>query len=156
MISFLLMAVLFLEGCKVTLITGYNETIDATATKMKSDFNLFFIKLSRALCTADTAHDQNIKNFQDYYDNMEVDLRTLKDRAVFLGNKSGIVKQQIRNVDSVMHGFKNFHTKGFRDIDCNANFKDDKHDLSDDVNLSLDALIKLEEEIKATGSISNN
>ncbi len=144
------------SSCKVTFITGYDSNIDQTATDLKKDFNFFFLRLSRTLCDGDTT-TQNIKNFQGYYDSMEVNLRMIKDREVFLGKKSSTVINQINNVDSVMHAFKRKHAQGFTEIDCNSKFpQDDKHDLSNDVNISLDGLLKLQEELKSTGTITSS
>lgn len=154
-ITFFLFSLAFC-GCKVTLITGYDSVVDETATKLKKDFNLFFIKLSRNLCTQDSGVDQKATNFQDYYDNMEVDLKIIKDRAIFLGSKSDIVKNQIKNLDSLMHVFRSKHEAVFKDINCDDQLKDDKHDMSDAVNMAIDALTKLQEELKATGTIKSN
>lgn len=141
-------------GCKVTFITGYDAIIDETATKMQHDFNLFFIKLSRTICDNDP-NNQNITNFYDYYDNMEADLITLRNRSASLSGKSAIVKKEIANIDSVMHQFKALHKAGFKDVDCSKPVYDDKRDLSNAVNSSINALMKLQEQLKSSGKISS-
>lgn len=61
-----------LIACKVTFVAGYDPIIESTATKLERDFNLHFIKFSRTIQDADP-NNQNIKYFQDYYDQMNAD-----------------------------------------------------------------------------------
>src|SRR5947208_7143420 len=100
--------IITLTACKVTFINGYDPVIDQTATKIQSDFNAFWFKLSRTIQDNDPSN-QKFENFQDYYDHLEADLSSLTKRASFLPSKSKIVQQQVKNVDSTMHSFINFH-----------------------------------------------
>ena len=140
---------LTLFSCTVTFITGYDQVIDTTLTKMKSDFNLHFIKLGRTLQDNDPLN-QKFENFQDYYDHMEVDIITLEGRVKNLGDKSIIVKQEIYNLDSIMHGFETLHRNGLTD-----RAGDDRRDVRNAINSAFDAAIRLQEELRTTGKISS-
>lgn len=135
-------------SCRVTFITGYDQVIDETLTKMKRDFNLHWIKLSRTLQDTDP-DNQAFTNFIDYYDNLEADLIVLKDRAQFLPPKSDLVKKEITNLDLAFTTLINLHKAGLSD-----NPDDDRHDIRNSINSALDAVIKLEEELKNSGQIS--
>ena len=126
-------------ACRVTFISGYDEVIDETLTKMKRDFNLHWIKLSRTL-QDDNQTNQAFTNFTEYYDNLEADLIILKDRAQFLPPKSELVKQEIANLDAAFTIFITLHKAGLPD-----NPDDDRHDMRNSINRALDAVIKLEE-----------
>lgn len=135
----------FFSACKVTFITGYDQVLDQTNNKIKKDFNLHFIKLSRTIQDTDPTNQQFDK-FQDYYDNLEADLITLKDRTKYLGGKSAIVKNQVSNLDSVFHEFINLHKRGLPDRPG-----DDRRDIRNGINASLDAITILQESLKSTG-----
>ncbi|WP_423147612.1 hypothetical protein [Rubrolithibacter danxiaensis] len=144
-LPFILFALFFSAACRVILISGYDPVIDETCTKIKREFNLHFIKLSRTL--QDTNPDnQRFENFQDYYDNVETDLLILEDRAKFLDNKSALVRKQISNMDSAFHVFISLHKNGLKDTPA-----DDRRDIRNGINSSIDAVIKLQEELKTTG-----
>jgi len=143
---FIVLLLLLLVSCKVTFITGYDEVLDQTLNEMKKDFNLHFIKLSRTIQDNDP-HNQDFVNFQGYYDTLEANLITINDRTKFLDGKAGIVKQQVRNLDSSFSVFINLHKKGLPD-----RIGDDRHDMRDAVNSSIDAVIILQEALKSTGS----
>src|SRR5678815_3424165 len=100
--------ILVVSACTVTFITGYDQVIDTMVTKMKGDFNLHFIKLARTIQDSNTSN-QAIDNFQDYYDQMNADLITVTGRASNLGEKSKIIKDQIHNLDSILHAFESMH-----------------------------------------------
>ncbi len=138
---------LILAGCTVTFISGYDPVIDETVSRMKKDFNLHFIRLSRTLQDNDP-NNQKIENFLGYYDNMEADLITLADRADFLDNKATIVKKQVRNMDSTMHAFMQLHKAGLPDRPG-----DDRHDMRDAVNSSMTAVIRLQEALRTSGKM---
>lgn len=129
-------------ACKVTFIAGYDPIIEETVTKLQKDFNLHFIKFSRTIQDADPLN-QAYKNFQDYYDEMNADIITLKSRSRFLDKKSVLIQKQINNLDSTFHAIENQHKKGFTD-----NIMDDRHDIRDAVNSSVEAVIKLQNELK--------
>lgn len=140
---------ILLSACTVTFITGYDQVIDTTLTKMKSDFNLHFIKLGRTIQDSDPTN-QKFENFQEYYDHMEVDLIMLMGRAKILGGRSSIVKKQVHNLDSVMNAFEEWHKKGIQDRSG-----DDRRDIRNGINSAFDAVIKLQEELKSTGKIKS-
>lgn len=141
-----LVLLILLTSCfTVTFISGYDEVLDQTLNQMKKEFNLHFIKLSRTIQDSDP-HNQDFANFQDYYDNLEADLITIKDRTKFLDGKAGIVKQQVLTLDSTFRVFIDLHKKGLPD-----RTNDDRHDLRDNVNSSIDAVILLQEALKTTG-----
>ena len=146
-IYYVAMAWLLFAACKVTFITGYDEVLDQTNNKIKKDFNLHFIKLSRTIQDTDP-NNQQYEKFQDYYDNLEADLITLKDRTKFLGGKSGIVKKQVNNLDSVFHEFINLHKQGLPDRPG-----DDRRDIRNGINASIDAITVLQESLKSTGKV---
>lgn len=137
-------------SCSVTFITGYDAVIDSTVTKMKSDFNLHFIKLRRALQDNDPVN-QRFENYQDYYDHMEVDLIILGGRSQHLGERSLLVKKQILILDSTMHAFEAMHHKGMPDRPG-----DDGRDILNGINTSFDAVIRLQEELRTSGRIKTN
>lgn len=141
----LFLFILFTSCFTVTFISGYDEVLDQTLNQMKRDFNLHFIKLSRTIQDSDP-HNQDFANFQDYYDHLEADLITIKDRTKFLDGKAGIVKQQVQILDSTFMVFIGLHKKGLPD-----RTDDDRHDLRDNVNSSIDAVILLQEALKTTG-----
>jgi hypothetical protein len=138
---------LLFAACKVTFITGYDQVLDQTNNKIKKDFNLHFIKLNRTIQDTDP-NNQRYEKFQDYYDNLEADLITLKDRTKFLGGKSAIVKKQVNNLDSVFHEFINLHKRGLPDRPG-----DDRRDIQNGINASIDAITILQESLKTTGKI---
>lgn len=139
---FLSCVVLFLFACKVVFIAGYDPIIEETVTKIQKDFNLHFIKLSRTIQDTDPGN-QAYSNFQNYYDEMGANLITLKSRARFLDKKADLVKKQINNLDSTLHAIETQHKTGFRDSNI-----DDRHDIRDAVNSSVEAIIKLQNELK--------
>ncbi len=144
--NYIVVTLLFLAACKVTFITGYDQVLDQTNNKIKKDFNLHFIKLSRTIQDTDP-NNQQFEKFQDYYDNLEADLITLKDRTKFLGGKSAIVKTQVNNLDSVFHEFINLHKRGLPDRPG-----DDRRDIRNGINSSIDAITILQESLKTTGN----
>ncbi len=141
-----LLLLLLMASCfTVTFISGYDAVLDETLNSMKKDFNLHFIRLSRTIQDNDP-HNQDYANFQDYYDHLEADLITIEDRTKFLDGKSTIVKQQVVILDSSFRLFMAIHKKGLPD-----RVNDDRHDLRDNVNASIDAVIMLQEALKTTG-----
>ncbi|WP_026897426.1 hypothetical protein [Daejeonella oryzae] len=139
----------FFTACRVTFISGYDPLIDGTATKIKRDFNLHFIKLQRTLQDTDP-ENQKFENFLEYYDNLEVDLMVVKDRTQFLESKSTQVKKQVSNLDSAMRVFIKIHKAGMADSQI-----DDRRDIKNAINSSIDAVIRLQEELRTTGTINN-
>ena len=137
--------IILLTSCKVTFITGYDQVLDQTLGKMKRDFNLHFIKLGRTIQDTDP-HNQDFVNFQDYYDNLEADMITIKSRSQSLDEKARIVKEQISNLDAAFKVFINQHKAGLPDRQS-----DDRHDMRDAINTSIDAITKLQEALKTTG-----
>ena len=146
--KFMLLSVfcfILLSSCKVTFITGYDQVLDQTLGKIKRDFNLHFIKLSRTF--QDTyPHNQDFVNFQDYYDNLEADMITIKSRSQSLDEKAKIVKEQITNLDAAFKVFISQHKAGLPD-----RVGDDRHDMRDAINTSIDAITRLQEALKTTG-----
>lgn len=145
-ISFLLLTWVFAASCfTVKFISGYDQVLDQTVNKMKKDFNLHFIKLSRTIQDNDP-NNQKFVNFQDYYDNLEADLITIKDRTKFLDGKSEIVKQQVQNLDSAFRIFIGLHVAGLPD-----RTGDDRRDIRNAINSAIDAVVILQEALKSTG-----
>lgn len=143
-----LVSAIFLNSCfTVKFISGYDEVLDVTVTKMKRDFNLHFIRLSRTFQDNDP-NNQQFENFQDYYDNLEADLIVVRDRTKNLDGKSTIVKEQVQNLDATFTVFIAMHKKGFADRPKEV---DDRHSERDAVNSSMDAVIYLQESLKTTG-----
>ena len=136
---------ILLSSCKVTFITGYDQVLDQTLGKIKRDFNLHFIKLSRTFQDTDP-HNQDFVNFQDYYDNLEADMITVKSRSQSLDEKAKIVKEQITNLDAAFKVFISQHKAGLPD-----RVGDDRHDMRDAINTSIDAITRLQEALKTTG-----
>lgn len=149
LLSFFLIAWL-LTACSVTFITGYDAVVDNTVTKMKTDYNLHFIRLRRALQDDDPLN-QRFENYQDYYDHLEVDLIILQGRSQHLGEKSGLVKKQINGLDSTMRAFEALHRSGMQDRP-----NDDRRDLLNGINSSFDAVIYLQAELRTAGKIKEN
>lgn len=135
----------FLFACRVTFITGYDQILDETIHEMKKDFNLHYLKLKRTIQDSDP-NNQNIANFQDYYDNMEVDLMTITDRTKTLDGKAAIVKQQVANLNDVMHKFMEVHKMRTQDRP-----DDDMTPEKNAVNSAMDAVTILQESLKSTG-----
>lgn len=142
-IQFALLLSLIVGSCKVVFISGYDPIIETTLTELQKDFNLHFIKLSRTF-QDDDPNNQNFKNFQGYYDQMNAELIVLKSRVKYLDKKGTIVKKQIVNLDSTLHAFESLHKNpGFKDSAV-----DDRHDIQDAINSSFEAVIRLQEELK--------
>ena len=139
------LCIILLTSCKVTFITGYDQVLDQTLGKMKRDFNLHFIKLGRTIQDTDP-RNQDFVNFQDYYDNLEADMITIKSRSQSLDEKAKIVKEQIANFDAAFKVFINQHKAGLADRQS-----DDRHDMRDAINTSIDAITRLQEALKTTG-----
>lgn len=134
---------LIVVSCKVVFISGYDPIIETTLTELQQDFNLHFIKLSRTFQDNDP-NNQNFKNFQEYYDQMNANLIVLKSRVKYLDKKGLIVKKQIINLDSTLHAFEGLHKNpGFKDSAV-----DDRHDIQDGINSSFEAVIRLQEALK--------
>lgn len=135
-----------LSACfTVRFITGYDQVLDETVNQMKKEFNVHFIKLARAIQDNDP-NNQKFENFQDYYDNLEADLITIRDRTKFLDGKAKIVKDQVANLDSTFRIFISLHKAGMPDRPG-----DDRHDQRDAVNRAIDAVVILQEALKTTG-----
>jgi hypothetical protein len=145
---------LFAVSCTVTFITGYDQILDETTTKIKRDFNLFWIKFDRTLRDTDSTNQRYV-NFLNYYDELEVDLITLKDRANVLPPKSALVRKQVNNLDSLFHLFIDVHKKGIKDINPAALVADDKRDYKNAINSSLNAVIRLQQDLKNSGKIKS-
>lgn len=145
-IFYLLFFGFLLSACfTVKFITGYDQVLDETVNSMKKDFNLHFIKLSRTIQDSDP-NNQKFENFQDYYDHLEADLITIRDRTKFLDGKAEIVKTQIQNLDSAFRIFINMHKAGLPDRQG-----DDRHTDRDAINSAIDAVVILQEALKTTG-----
>ncbi|MBL7684296.1 MAG: hypothetical protein JNK00_13135 [Flavipsychrobacter sp.] len=132
-------------SCKVTLITGYDTYIDETAMKMKRDFNRHYFRLVRTIQDNDP-NNQNISHFIAYYDEMELDIMLLQDRSKYLGKKSTMVQQQIANLAEIMYTFRKVHAAGIKD-----NTGDDKRDMQNAVNSSLNAITELQMALRING-----
>lgn len=141
-----LVCLLSSTACTVTMITGYDQVLDQTLNKIKTDFNLHFIKLSRTLQDNDP-NNQEYAKFQDYYDKLQADLITIKDRTKFLGGKSAIVKQQVSNLDVAFQQFISTHKQGMSDRQ-----NDDRHEMRNAVNTSIDAVTFLQQALKTKAS----
>jgi len=129
----------------VKFITGYDEVLDQTVNRMKTDFNVHFIKLARTIQDNDP-NNQKFENFQDYYDHLEADLLTIKARTSILDGKAKIVKDQVEKLDSSFHVFIAMHKRGIPD-----RVGDDHHTDQNAINSSFDAVIFLQESLKTTG-----
>ncbi len=141
----LLPLLLFLLSCQVTLITGYDQVLDQHITRMKKEFNLHFIRLSRTL-QDDKPDNQDFRHFQDYYDNLEADLITLASRSKRLDEKAAIVQQQLHHLNAAFRLLIQWHQAGVADHP-----PDDRHDIRDAINSALDAISLLQENLKAKG-----
>lgn len=139
------LCLLIFISCKVTFITGYDHLIDEGATKLKADFNLHYIKLNRTLHDKDP-HNQDYKNFENYYDQMEVDMILLKDRALYLPKKASIVKMQVLTLDTLLMKFKELHQQGLRDQVEEPRFYETYRS---NINSGINAIVKLQQELNA-------
>lgn len=144
-VSVIVMASITMVSCKVTMITGYDTYIDETVMKMKRDFNRHYFQLVRTIQDNDP-QNQNIKNFTDYYDEMELDIMLLEDRSKYLGKKASIVRQQVANLSEALHKFQTMHETGIKD-----NTGDDKRDMLNAVNSALSAITELQMALKTNG-----
>lgn len=134
-------------SCKVTMITGYDTYIDETAMKMKRDFNRHYFQLVRTIQDNDP-NNQDIGNFTQYYDEMELDIMLMEDRSKYLGKKSKIVQQQITNLSEALHTFRKIHATGIKD-----NTGDDKRDMQNAINSAVNAITELQMALKANGKL---
>jgi hypothetical protein len=148
-ISFLIIICFVLAGCRVTLITGYDQVLDETLTKMKNDFNLHFIKLGRTI-QDNNPDNQKWDNFLTYYDQLAVDTLIIYDRSQTLGRKSQIVKKQIGNVNSAFRKLMEDHKAGLQDRP-----NDPRTDIQKAINTAINATLLLQEELKTTGKITS-
>ena len=142
--SYLAMLLIFVISCKVTMISGYDQKLEQTAGKMKTEFNQHFEKLSKTL-QDNNPNNQKFENFQAYYNNAEADLLTMKDRAQTLTGKSEIVKSEVNTLDSAFHVFITMHKNGLKD-----RVGDDRRDLTMGINSTLDAIIVLQQSLKTS------
>ncbi|OOQ58793.1 hypothetical protein [Mucilaginibacter pedocola] len=146
----LLLSIACFSNCKVTIITGYDQTLDETVTQMQKDFNLHFIKLQRALLTQDGNHDQAYANFQDYYDHLDANIISVTTRSSFISKKTGTtVKSLAGNLIKALQDFESKHKSAENVFNDRTN--DDRHGLQDAINTHFDSLILLEEKLKASG-----
>lgn len=139
---------LFLSAsCRIILISGYDAVLDDTTVKMKRDFNLFWLRFDRSI-RDNNPRNQDYQNFLDYYDQMDVDLMIIDDRAAILPAKSQQVKSQVQNIRQLFSALKNTHQKGIKDIAANDPLADDKHDYRNGINSALNAIMLLQQELK--------
>jgi len=141
----LLMPLLLVACFTVKFITGYDEVLDQTVNRMKTDFNVHFIKLARTIQDSDP-NNQKFENFLDYYDHLQADLITIKARTSVLDGKAKIVKDQVEKLDSSFQVFITMHKRGIPDRQG-----DDHHTDQNAINSSFDAIIILQESLKTTG-----
>lgn len=107
-----LLPLLLLCGCKVTLISGYNQIVAENAVQMQQDFNVHAARLLRAIGTFDNNKDQAFTNFQDYYDHLNADTVLLHGCINQLGQKSKLVSSQLQNLITVLARFEDAHFRG--------------------------------------------
>lgn len=143
LILFSAFIILATTGCKATFIKGYDEQVDKIATEILHDFNLMFIKLQRALKTDDENKDQAYENFQDYYDELKVDILIMQTRTAHNHKKARQVAEQVDNLEKQLLLFEKMHMKGFTDGQ-----KDDKSAEQRAFNSSVNAIIVLQKGLK--------
>jgi len=77
-ILFVLAGLFFLQGCAVSLISSYDETIDKTVTQFNEEFLKFAAEMNRKAGTPAGTYESN----RAYYDTWNAKLETMKIRAI--------------------------------------------------------------------------
>lgn len=101
--------IISLTSCKITLISKYDEIIDAKTTAMQEDVSRFFISIEQQLGTDAAVYNEYIP----FYIQAKVDLSTLKIRAAAL-EKNKLVEQQIQLLATNISSLEQLHKLGFR------------------------------------------
>lgn len=139
--------IVFACSCRVVFISGYDAVLDETTVKMKRDFNLFWLKFDRSI-RDNNPRNQDYQNFLGDYDQFDVDLIIISDRANMLPAKSQQVKAQVQTIRQLFSALKNTHQKGVKDIAPNDPLADDKHDYRNGINSAINAIMLLQQELK--------
>lgn len=145
-VSIVIIAFSVLLGCRVKLISGYEETILETVTQMQKDFNVNAAKIDRAIGTNDNQKDQQYKNFEEYYVLMNANLYSLNSYKLSLDKKGKITVDQLEKLTTDLKVFEERHkSPGFND-GSNAAFGT----LIRSINNDFTGIIFLQKELKPT------
>jgi hypothetical protein len=131
-----LLFILFLSQSCVRLISNYDEITDKSINSMQEKVSKFFVKLDRNIGTDDAKYDKH----KEFYDDLKVDLNTLKIRTNAIDNNE-IVQQQLAELTKMVSDLEQLHKRGFVSIDLLT-------PLRNSFNSAFTALVKLQLALK--------
>lgn len=103
-------ATFLLQQCtSIRLIQEYDEITDQRVTALQEKVASFFVKMDRAIGTADTAYEKSIP----FYDDVKTDLNVLMVRAKATP-KSQVMQDALASMTSSFETLEKYHkTQGF-------------------------------------------
>ncbi|MDN3669152.1 hypothetical protein QWY93_07410 [Echinicola jeungdonensis] len=96
----------------VRLISEYDPITDEKVTELEEKVTTFFVKLERVVGT----NHADYEHFTNFYDEVKVDLNTLKVRADAV-DKNRIVREQIEELSNMVESLEELHKMGFATIE---------------------------------------
>ncbi len=109
---FVILLVLAQSCGPVRLISEYDPITDEKVTALEEKVTTFFVKLERVVGT----NHADYEHFTNFYDEVKVDLNTLKVRANAV-DKNRIVREQIEELNNMVDNLEELHQMGFATIE---------------------------------------
>lgn len=103
-----LILLLFTSCASVRLISDYDEITDKTVTAVQEKVSAFFVKMESEAGTEAAEYE----NYRTFYQEVKVDLTTLKIRADAI-EKNKIVQDQISELTRMLDNLEKLHKLGF-------------------------------------------
>lgn len=102
---------LFVSCSSIRLISEYDSITDQKVTELQQDFAQYFVKMERIIGTDAARYE----NYLPFYDNMKVNISTLRIRANAF-DKNEIVIKSINLIDENISNLESLHKLGFKNI----------------------------------------
>lgn len=107
------MLILLVTSCSsIRLISDYDEITDKAVTALQEKVSRFFVKVDSQIGTDSAKYD----NYKAFYQDVKVDLNTLKIRADAI-DKNTIVQNQIAELTNMTDKLEQLHKIGFATVD---------------------------------------
>lgn len=94
----------FAQGCKVTMVSAYDEKTDNAVTQFQKDLETFFVSVEGQ----SEAAGCDFNSHKDFYDKATVDIRAMKLRASSM-EKNQITIDQLNLLDNSFTNLKDLH-----------------------------------------------
>lgn len=131
----LFLCLLLLLSCKVQLISKYDEITDRSINNLQEKVTKILLRLDNEAGTPEAAYS----NYQSSYEDVKVDLNTVKIRAAAI-DKNTIVQNQLILLDRNIQTLDSLHRKGLQKAEIPL--------LQSAFNQSFTALVKLQMALK--------